>query len=124
HPVAVLHAPGDHAQREKAVDLIAQHLLALELLTDRPQTLDAAVDRPDRQLRLVELRREAFPQLVDQALARAPLAVHLLAKRLVRRRLEVPERDLLELVLELAHAEAVRDRRVDVARLLRDAQPA
>ena len=35
-------------------------------------------------------------------------------------RLEVLERQLLELVLDLAHPEPVGDRRVDVARLLRD----
>ena len=40
---------------------------------------------------------------------------------LIRGRLEVAERQLLELVLDAAHAEAVGDRRVDVERLLRDA---
>ena len=39
-------------------------------------------------------------------------------------RLEVLERQLLELVLDLAHPEPVGDRRVDVARLLRDLDPA
>ena len=42
------------------------------------------------------------------------------AQRLVRLRLEIAERQLLELVLDLAHPEAVGDRRVDVARLLGD----
>ena len=41
-------------------------------------------------------------------------------QRLVGLRLEVLERQLLELVLDLAHPEPVGDRRVDVARLLRD----
>ena len=41
-------------------------------------------------------------------------------QRLVGFRLEVLERQLLELVLDLAHAEPVGDRGVDVARLLRD----
>ena len=44
-------------------------------------------------------------------------------QRLVRGRLEVLERQLLQLVLDLAHAEPVGDRRVDVARLLRDLDP-
>ena len=48
------------------------------------------------------------------------MRVDLGAQRLVGLRLEVAERQLLELVLDLAHAEAVGDRRVDVARLLRD----
>jgi hypothetical protein len=42
------------------------------------------------------------------------------AQRSVRLGLEVPERQLLQLVLDLAHAKAVGDRRVDVARLLGD----
>ena len=42
----------------------------------------------------------------------------------IRPRLEVLERQLLELVLDLAHPEPVGDRRVDVARLLRDLEPA
>ena len=48
------------------------------------------------------------------------LRVDLGAQRLVGLRLEVAERQLLELVLHLAHAEPVGDRRVDVARLLGD----
>ena len=59
-------------------------------------------------------------QLVDHALGGAAAALDPRPQRLVRLRLEVAERQLLELVLDLAHAEAVGDRRVDVARLLRD----
>ena len=57
---------------------------------------------------------------LDEPFGRAALGVDLGAQRLVGLRLEVAERQLLELVLDLAHAEAVGDRRVDVARLLRD----
>ena len=61
----------------------------------------------------------AFSSL-DQPFGRAALRVDLDAQRLVGLRLEVAERQLLELVLDLAHPEAVGDRRVDVARLLGD----
>ena len=59
-------------------------------------------------------------QLLDQPLGRAAPRFHLLAQRLVGLRLQVLEGELLELVLHLAHPETVGDRRVDVARLLRD----
>ena len=48
------------------------------------------------------------------------LRLDLGAQRLVGLRLEVLERQLLELVLDLAHAQPVGDRRVDVERLLGD----
>ena len=63
-------------------------------------------------------------QLLDHALGGAAPRLDPLPQRLVGLRLEVLERQLLELVLDLAHAEAVGDRRVDVARLLRDLDPA
>ena len=87
---------------------------------DAPQALDAAVDLDDRNLRLVQLGGDRLLQLADQPFGRAPLRIDLGAQRLVRLRLEVAERQLFELVLDLAHAEAVGDRRVDVAGLLRD----
>ena len=65
-----------------------------------------------------------LPQLLDHPFGGAAARLDALAQRLVGLRLEVLERQLLELVLDLAHAEAVGDRRVDVARLLRDLHPA
>ena len=62
-------------------------------------------------------------QLLDQAFGRAALGVDLGAERLVGLRLEVAERQLLELVLDLAHAQPVGDGRVDVAGLLGDRNP-
>ena len=66
-------------------------------------------------------RRAKLPrEILDQALGGLAHRLDLGAERLVARALEVFEREVLELVLELAHAEAVRDGRVDVARLLRN----
>ncbi len=59
-------------------------------------------------------------QVLDHAFGRAAPPFHLDAQRFVGGRFEVLERQLLELVLDLAHPEPVGDRRVDVARLLRD----
>ncbi len=70
--IAVLHAAGDHAQRDEVVDLIEQvDLLALELLMDRPEALDAPVDRDDRNLGVGERRGSMLlAQVLDEALGR------------------------------------------------------
>ena len=118
--VAVLHRLRDDAQRHEVVDLIELDLLASQLLMDAEQALDPAVDVDDRHLRLGQLGRDVLGQLLDQPFGRAPARFDALAERLEGLRLEIPERQLLELVLHLAHPEPIGDRRVDVARLLRD----
>ncbi len=118
--VAVLHALGDDAQRDEVVDLLELDLLFLELLADAPEALDAAVDLEHRHLRLGELRGDRLLELADEPLGRAALRIDLGAQRFVGLRLEIAERQLLELVLHLAHPEAIGNRGVDVARLLRD----
>ena len=121
--VAVLHRLRHDAQRDHVVDLIELDLLLLELLVDAEQPLDPAVDLDHRHLRLGELGRDVLLELVDHALGRAAPPLDADPERLVRGRLEVLERQLLQLVLDLAHAEPVGNRRVDVARLLRDLDP-
>mgnify|MGYP003694370853 CR=1 FL=1 len=120
--VAVLDAVGDDAQRDEVVDLLELDLLPLELLADAPQTLDAAVDLgstgtcASAQLRG---RSSVFSSSISPSVWRRS-RVDLMRSCFVGLRLEIPERQLLELVLDLAHAEPVGDRRVDVARLLGD----
>ena len=94
--------------------------LPLQLLMDAEQTLDAAVDVEDGHLRFGQLGGDRVFQILDEPFRRAAPRLHVLPERLVRLRLEILERQLLQLVLDLAHPEPVRDRRVDVARLLRD----
>ena len=121
--VTVLHRLRDDAQRDHVVDLIELDLLPLQLLVDAEEPLDPAVDLDDRDLRLGELGRDVFfSSSIIPSVARRRCSTRD-AQRLVRRRFEVLERQLLELVLDLAHAEPVGDRRVDVARLLRDLHP-
>ena len=62
-------------------------------------------------------------ELLDQPLGGAAPGVDPGAERFVQLRLEIAERQLLELVLDLAHAQPVGDRGVDVARLLGDRDP-
>src|SRR6185436_11270330 len=119
--VAVLDRVGDQPERDEVVDLIELDLLPLEFLVDAPQALDAAVHLHHRNLRVAQLRLDGAFQLLNQALGRAALEIDLDAERVVRLRLEILERQFLELVFDLAHPEAVGDGRVDIARLLRDA---
>ncbi len=117
--VAVLHAARDDAERDEVVDLLELDLLPFQLEPDAVQTLDSAVDANHRHLRVAELRGDLGGQPLDDAGGGLALGLDARAKRLVGHRLEVLEGELLELVLDLGHAEAVGDRRVDVERLLR-----
>ena len=87
--VAVLDRLRDDPQRDEVVDLIEVDLLALQLLVDAEQALDAAVDRDHRHLRLGELRRDRLLQLLDHPLGRAAPALDPRPQRLVGLRLEV-----------------------------------
>ena len=87
---------------------------------DAPQALDAPVDPGHRHLRLAQLGLDRRLQALDETLGGAPLRVDLDPQPFIRLRFEIPERQLLELVLDLAHAEPVGDRGVDVARFLGD----
>ena len=120
--VAVLHRPGDDAQRDEVVDAVEVDLLPAELEVDAVEALGPPRNLDDGDLGLLELGDDRLPQLLDDPLARLPALLDPVAERLVRLRLEVAERQLLQLVLDLRHAEPVGDRRVDVERLLCDAQ--
>ena len=120
HGVAVLDARGHDAERDEVVDLVEVDALSAQLEVDAVQALDAAVDGHDGHLGLGELGADGAAQLLDEALRRAPALVDLVAQFLVRPGLEGLERELLELVLDLAHAEPVGDRRVDVQGLAGD----
>ena len=120
--VAVLHAVGDDAQRDEVVHLIELDALPLQLLVDAVEALEPAVDLLDRHLRFAELRRDGLFEVVDFDFGRLALALDLGRQRLVAGRDRDTERQLLELVLDLAHPEPVRDRRVDVEGLLRGPQ--
>src|SRR5262249_20351911 len=118
--VTVFDPFSDHAQRDEVVDLFEIDLLALELLMDAPEALDASVDLDDGNQRFGELRGDGGLELLDQPFGRAAPGIAAGAQRLERLWLEIAERQLLELVLHLAHPEAIGDWRVDVARLLGD----
>ena len=117
--VAILDAVGDDAERHEVVDLIELDALAPELLVDAVETLQAPVNLLERDLRFAQFRGDGLLEVVDLGFGGFPLAFDLRRERLIAGRIEVLEGQLFELILDLAHAEPVRDRRVDV-----DASPA
>ncbi len=118
--VAVLHVLTDDTQRDEVVDLLELDSLPLELLIDAPQALDAPVNLNNGHLRFLQLHRDGRLELSDESFSRAALRVYSTAQRFIALRFEIAERQLLKLVLDLAHPETVGDRRVDVAGLLCD----
>ena len=69
---------------------------------------------------VVQSRSQRAREFVDHAFGVFPSRLDLRAERLVRLRLEILERQLFELVLHLAHPEAIGDGSVDVECLLGD----
>ena len=117
--VAVLHAIGDDAQRDEIVDLVELDSLALQLLIDAVQPLQPAVDADDRDLGLAQLRGNRLLQIFNLDLGGLSPAFDLRGERLVPFSIEILEGQFLEFIFDLAHPEAVGNRRVNVERLLR-----
>jgi hypothetical protein len=87
---------------------------------DAVKTLDASIELDDRHLRALQLGADRTRQLVDDRFGGLAFRFDADAETFVRFRLQVLERQLLELVLDLAHAEPVGNRGVDVERFLGD----
>ena len=122
--VHVLHRVGDDADRDEVVDLLELDLLSPQLEEDAVEALDPALDLRDRDMRLVQLQANGPLELLDDALGDAALVFDPGLERGIGARVGRLEGQLLELVLDLAHAEPVGDRPVDVERLLSDPEAA
>ena len=122
HAVAVLHRGDEDAHREEVVDVA--HLLPL-----RGVRLRLAVDAVDVlgapghlgvEARVGEFVPQHAGHLLDVRLPLRALGGEQGGDAAVLVRLDVAEGEVLQLPLDLAHAEAVREGGVDVQRLLRD----
>ncbi len=115
--VAVLHRVDDDPDADEVEDLVELPALHDHLLVDAPQVLRPAGDlRRDTQLRQApaHLVEHVVEVLVSLGAARRHHVVDLGVALGMQRR----EREILELLLHLLHAEAMRQRCVDVERLL------
>ena len=117
--VTVFDVAGDDAEADVVVDLADVDLLAAELRPDRVHRLDPAVHVAG-DLIVAELRLQCAFDPLDQIAGHRQLFVDRILQVFELARMHVPERQVLELVLEAAHAQAVGDRRVDLHRLLGD----
>ena len=108
----------DHAHRREVVDLVELAALLRHLVVDRVEVLRAAGDL-GRDVDLLELGFEHRRRLADVLLAvGAALGDHRLDLGVLAR-VQRLEREVLELPLDRVDAEPVRERRVDLERLLR-----
>ena len=120
--VAVARLRDHDAQGQDVVELRGFHAHPLHLQPDGVVALHAARDLGG-DAGLPEARLDAPPDVADHALGHLHAPGDLAGHPLVLLGLEVQEREVLELALDAAHAEPVRDRRVDVQGLPRDLAP-
>src|SRR6201996_3062515 len=117
--VAVLHALGDDPDRQQVIDLVNARALFLQLLVDAVKALDAPLyPRVDIVLLQLLLQRplDLFKEVLALLAALVDSRLHLFKADCV----DVAKRKVLKLTAHLAHAQAVRQRSVDVQRLPRN----
>ena len=118
--VAVLHRVDEHPDAHQVEDVVEVAPLHDHLLVDAPEVLRAAAHvGVDAQLLQPLLHLLEHLEQVEVALGR-PLRHHLVDLG-VALGVQRGEGEVLELLLDLLHAEAVRERRVDVEGLAGDA---
>ena len=105
---------------DQVVDLLEVLAADHHLLVDRIQVLRTAVD-VGLDPELLQLLAERLRQVLDPAGALVAARLDELRDLLVRAGVQRLEREILELPLDLLHTEAVRERRVDLEGLGRDA---
>src|SRR5690606_8192488 len=117
--IAVRDGVDEDPDRTQIVELLERQALALHLAPDAVEVL-----RPAGHARadpgLLERGRDDRDHVLDVALAVSPLRGEPRRDAPIVVRLEVSEREVLELPLELPDPEPARERRVDLARLERE----
>ena len=120
--VTVLHRIGNDADGEKIVDLVQDDFLALELLEDGVGALHAGFDvRGNPFAGQVDL--DDMLDLVEERFIAGAGGFEFAQQACGGFRLQIPERQVLQLAADLSHAQAVGDGRVDIHGFLGDAEP-
>ena len=110
----------EHAYREEIVDLFERLVPLLHFLIDRPEILRTAGNLRLGEPGALQFLRERLAQALDGLLTLNLPCPHLPGQRPVVLGLEELKRQVFELGLHARHAEAVGQRRVDLAGLERD----
>jgi hypothetical protein len=120
HGVAIGDGGDQHAHRSNIVELIERQLLALHFAPDAVDVLwpagDLALDVCLRQFRAQQLDHFADVAFTSGALGGEPAR-----DALVILRVEIAEAQVFQLPFELPHTKSIRERRVDLARFVRQA---
>ena len=118
HVVAVRNRVHDHTHRADVVDLVDRLVLGVHLAVDRVDVLDARGDRVF-DVRFLELGADALLNALEELLVLFALGFQALDDLVVADRVEHFEAQVLEFPLDAAHAQTVRDGRIDLHRLER-----
>ena len=120
HPVAIRLVGGDHPHAEEIEDLLEFAAVGRHLSMDRVEVLRPPGDLgPDPELR--EPALEGPHHLLDHRLPLLALQLHPAAQVVEGPRVEILEAEVLQLPFEPGDPQPVRERRVDLAGLARDA---
>src|SRR6185437_5328669 len=119
--VTIRNAVHEHANREKIVDLLVRLVAIHHLLVDGPEMLRPSGDLHVGDSGSRHFRGERLAHPLDEIVALGTLLRNETREVAIRIRLEMLEREILELPADLRHSETVRQWRVQVARLLSDA---
>ena len=120
HAIAVLDGIDEDAHSREVVDFADVLVVALHLLIDRIKVLGAAGNL-SFDLRLFEFFANLHDGVVDKGLALLAFLLDALDEVIVFFGLEVAQAEVFELPFDVRNAEAVRERRVDLDGLFRDA---
>ena len=118
--VAVLLGLRDDADGEEIVDLIDGNAVRVELLLDGVEALDARFDA-GVDVGVAELRFKRADDAIEECFAFAAEGIDFSGELVVGEGVDVAEGEVFKLAAQLAHAEAVRERGVDVEGLAGDA---
>src|ERR1022692_2692884 len=120
--VAVLDRVGEDAQRHEIVDLVERDLLAAHFLEDGVGPFQAAIDARGDAF-AAQFAFHGLADFAEEFLVGVAFGFDGAEDLLVGIRLQVLEGQILQLAADLAHAETVRDGRIDLDSLARDALP-
>src|ERR1700686_4077305 len=111
--VAILQRAGDDAHGAQVVDLLHGNALALQFLVNTEQALDSAFDtRLDASL--FQLVDDDLLHLGEKGFAFLAAGIHRFFDLLVTDGVEKAEAEVFEFATNLAHAEAMGDRSIDL----------
>ena len=116
--IAVFDGFHDDADRKEVIDLIQRLVLVDHLFVDAEKVLDSSVDIC-LNAGLVDMTGHLFYDRIDKLLPLLPLHADLLHQFIVRIRLQIFQRKVIEFDLDLGNTEALCDRGIDIHRLTR-----